>query len=228
MTPYRFSERIFIPDRYTRHLLIDFVKKGVDELGFTELIECSSKHISCLVEFLKYLKLSIEQQFTTKATTSSIQFKCPEEWSDFVYALASPSPVCALIRPVQSVLMLLERMHMTNEDLRCDPVAMNTLQHEIPVIYKLLCSLNQIPLAIHPILKRLMNLSKAPFARKIEYSTEMPHETDDMKYLPKLPKLRTRKLYSADSIKAQVCTKKSYGHPTLLPGIFTIYCSHGN
>lgn len=191
-------------------------------MDFSVLIESARKTIPCLVQFLEYLKSVIVRNENVG------QLKCPEDWSDFVYALASPSPVCALVRPIESVLSLLKRL-MEKEDLRHDPKAMQAIQHEIPVIYKLLysCS-NPIPDALCPIIKRLIELCEV---MDIEYQAEMLQtesseavlstDVDDMKFFPKIPKLRHRRLYSADNTKARICTKKAYGHHSLLPGIFT-------
>ena len=51
----------------------------------------------------------------------------------------------------------------------------------------------------------------------------------ELSYFPCLPKVRVRRLYKVDSHSRRTagCTKQSSGHPTLLPGIFTIYCPHG-
>ena len=50
----------------------------------------------------------------------------------------------------------------------------------------------------------------------------------ELAYFPCLPKIRDRGFYDIDSSsKAVGCTKQSSGHPTLLPGIFTVYCPHG-
>ena len=52
--------------------------------------------------------------------------------------------------------------------------------------------------------------------------------TDDNAYFPSLPLVRFRGSYVADTRKtSKVCTKHGTAHPTLLPGIFTLFCSHG-
>ena len=86
---HRFEKRIFISSKSTRQLLLnDFVRKDIGELGFAELIDICNETVPCLVEFIKYLT-SHQESFT--------KFSCPEILSDFVLALASPSPVCALV-----------------------------------------------------------------------------------------------------------------------------------
>lgn len=47
-------------------------------------------------------------------------------------------------------------------------------------------------------------------------------------FFPCLPKIRTRGVYEADRKSKQlICTKRTSKHPSLLPGVFTIYCEHG-
>ena len=56
------------------------------------------------------------------------------------------------------------------------------------------------------------------------------HDDDEMEYFPSLPKLRDRASYQADKKKAtkEACTKHKTRHPALLPGVFTLFCQHGN
>ena len=51
----------------------------------------------------------------------------------------------------------------------------------------------------------------------------------ELSYFPHLLPTRTRGVYEADKHlrKAAGCTKRSSGHPSLLPGIFTLFCPHG-
>ena len=55
----------------------------------------------------------------------------------------------------------------------------------------------------------------------------MDCDDDSFGYFPQLPRLRNRKNYVADRSHSSVCNKKSSRHPSLLPGIFTLYCEHG-
>ena len=52
-----------------------------------------------------------------------------------------------------------------------------------------------------------------------------------LRYFPSLPELRAPARYEADlqilAKETDSCRKLSYGHPTLSPGIFTVYCQHG-
>ncbi len=111
---------------------------------------------------------------------------------------------------------------------------MKHLQEEIPVVFDLILSLGHYPTVITPILKEMVIKSKAPFIDLpciTEGSSEAVQQEDQLKdlcFFPTLPRIRRRRSYQADTNRRNfLCTKKSTGHPSLLPGIFTIFCHHG-
>ncbi len=58
-----------------------------------------------------------------------------------------------------------------------------------------------------------------------------PPVDDPLSFFPCLPQLHGTGRYESDSRSGATstdnCRKASYGHPTLSPGIFTLYCEHG-
>jgi hypothetical protein len=84
-----------------------------------------------------------------------------------------------------------------------------------------------------PVIEQLIEKSMAPFVHPepgLEKGISEEGEENILKelaYFPSLPKVGVRGVYKVDSRKAVGCTKRSGGHPTLLPGIFTLYCPHG-
>ncbi|CAG2219533.1 unnamed protein product [Mytilus edulis] len=61
--------------------------------------------------------------------------------------------------------------------------------------------------------------------------SEEPDEEDGLSYFPSLQKVRRRGQFISDKkrprMKDDVCSKLSKGHPSLLPGVFTLFCPHG-
>ena len=102
------------------------------------------------------------------------------------------------------------------------------LQRECPLFFDILRSKKSLPSHLHPVIYELLKRSKAPFeVPKKQTSVEDYLRTDDS-YFPNLPIFRSRGPYVADTGKrAKICTKRGGSHPTLLPGIFTLFCSHG-
>lgn len=50
----------------------------------------------------------------------------------------------------------------------------------------------------------------------------------DLAYYPTIPKVQLSKADQKASGHGHECTKHSSKHPSLLPGVFTIFCQHGN
>ena len=60
------------------------------------------------------------------------------------------------------------------------------------------------------------------------YSLSQEDELKNLCFFPSLPQVHIQRHYEADAErKTTNCTKKSYGHPSLSPGVFTIFCPHG-
>ena len=84
-----------------------------------------------------------------------------------------------------------------------------------------------------PILKEIIKKANLPFegsGHSASHLVNLPEENElkSLCFFPKLLRVRVRRCYDADSDrKVVICTKRSTGHPTLTPGIFTMYCPHG-
>ena len=158
--------------------------------------------------------------------------KCPSEWSELLSALASPSPVCGLVHPSEQLFAILRRIQ--SEDITRDVSSMRVLQTEIPVLFDLLRCVAHFPVqSLFQVIEKLIEKSMAPFDAESSKSDEKTSDVREdilreLSYFHCLPKVRVRGSYSVDSRRKAVgCTKQSGGHPTLLPGIFTVYCPHG-
>ena len=80
-----------------------------------------------------------------------------------------------------------------------------------------------------PILGVLKEIALAPFGDAIPVDTGTRRKTLYV-FSPSLPRIRNRRHYVADvgkKSKVQLCTKRYTGHPSLTPGIFTLFCPHG-
>ena len=112
---------------------------------------------------------------------------------------------------------------------------MSQLQRTVPVLFDLLLSVETYPQQLMlSVLREMIKKSSVPFRNddKTLWS-DQPVEADEcvyksLSYFPNLPRVRNRRSYEADkSTKEKICTKRGSGHPSLLPGIFTIFCQHG-
>lgn len=83
-----------------------------------------------------------------------------------------------------------------------------------------------------PLCNSIIEKAKALFTSenyKAEAEPENKSILEELAYFPSLPKVRARGTFEADQHNNKVikCTKQSSGHPSLLPGIFTLFCPHG-
>ena len=164
---------------------------------------------------------------------------CHEPWSIFLQALSSSSPVCALIPPTTEVASLLNDLQSGVTEFIANPSKMAKFQVEVPVLFMLVKDLIHYPVkALTPVIGRLLKLSTGPFSSAAQSSAndsfifEPLPITRELSFFPQLKIYREKGNYicehSSSSIRNfEICNKKSSRHPTLLPGIFTIFCEHG-
>ena len=79
----------------------------------------------------------------------------------------------------------------------------------------------------------VLDVCRAPYSKRPPLpSCYLPEEEDEFSYFPNIPPLSGRGKYAADSrlntsAHSDSCRKASYGHPSLSPGIFTVFCPRG-
>ena len=146
--------------------------------------------------------------------------------------LACQSPVCALVHPNDQLFNLLKKI--TEDNFTSDPLNMETLQQEVPILFEVLGTVSHLPKkAISSLITSLIEKAKAPFhyskSESVETAIPMVDQFQELSYFPHLLSVRTRGVYEADKhlCKATGCNKHSSGHPSLLPGLFTLFCPHG-
>ena len=104
---------------------------------------------------------------------------------------------------------------------------MKCLQNSLPVVFDLIGGCSSY------ITREMLKKAQAPFSDHVAQSTSLVTKTENevksLCFFPTLPVLHLRRRYESDcSKKTSVCTKKKHtGHPSLTPGIFTIFCHHG-
>ena len=201
----------------TRSLLTQFVCKGLPQEQVKELLSLIQKHAPSLLECLAHL--------TVDGMKGSLS-QCPVAWADFIGALASSSSVCALVHPSSKLLQTL--LHLDSSKYASSIEGLQYLQQEIPVLFNLLRILKSFPTYLTPIIHEMARKAEAPFQASAASCISPPCNTNDVSYFPNLPTVRSHESYEADRVvQAKICTKRALGHPTLLPGLFTLFCKHG-
>ena len=222
----RFTDRVLLCDAKTRHLLSTFVSTGLPALEYDSMLSCLQTHLTCAIAIIKASAINHHKDET---------ILCKSEWSALISVVSSPSPACATIHPSERVSSLLSTME--NSDITKDTTSLKVLQEEIPVIFNLIRSLGYYPKEIlAPLLNELSRVAFTAFSllpvENIQTPATLTEENKvDLAYFPALPRVRVRGVYQADkkaSGHGRACRKRSSKHPSLLPGIFTIFCQHGN
>lgn len=214
----RHTDRILISHKATRSHLKKFASDGLGDDEIQELKELTAVNAPFLNQFVEYL--------VTRCEHISYQKKCPNKWSELVLALASASPVCALIHPGDEFHGILTKI--LNGEYIMDLDTLQILQRECPLLFEILRESNSLPSQFCPVLHELLKRSKAPFNVPENPPCSPNYQSNDNCYFPTLPMVRSRGTYVADTHqRAKICTKRGSSHPTLLPGIFTLFCSHG-
>ncbi|XP_022288437.2 uncharacterized protein LOC111100644 isoform X2 [Crassostrea virginica] len=222
----KYSERTFIPDGALRKLLNRYsgdgrVVRGVKNPSLTEKEKgCLLKGVKELSPALHSILLSIEEDRHV--------FK---HFQRLLMCLSSPSPVCSLIRPTQEVGQLIESISR-GENLRQDPVKLDLLHKKMPIIFEVIESGAEVR-DLGNLLSELWEIAVDPFVcAREDTSLEENVDVEDLSFFPTLHKYRNRGIFEMDlknmkKKQGTECCKRFAGHPSLLPGIFTIFCPHG-
>ncbi len=151
----------------------------------------------------------------------------------FLASLASKSPLNVYIPITDATEGLLCEI-VNGNNVKQDPVRWRKIQELLPVIATVLAhnQLPLIPIEFRELTADLMQKAKSIFAKYFTLPDEPPIMDDQLQslsFFPSLPSVRSRPAFAADKqrYKDKVCSKRYKGHPTLLPGIFAIFCHHG-
>lgn len=152
----------------------------------------------------------------------------------FLKALSTPSPVSALLYLSSDILAVLEKMITSNPNIRASPSDWRVLNQGFPLLANLMVRLEveSLPEDLLQVCKELicpMTFHCSNEMVETTYLKASPEES--LCFFPQLPCVRNRGLYKPDLQnlkKREHCKKTRKGHKSLLPGIFTIYCEHGN
>lgn len=222
---------MYIDHQETRRLLSKYCSKGLQKDMLIHLLELVDTHAKSILPLFKYL-ISVKNE----EEKFSAELRCPQHWVLFLQSLASTSPVCAFVHTSNEVNLLLKKMQAEDYDITRSPESMKLLQQYVPVLFNLIKNLSAYPhTLLSPILHTLLEKAEAPFTDEQIIGNEPPinqsesSELHHLGFFPQLPLVRNRGNYTADGSKYvdTSCNKYSHGHPSLLPGVFTVFCQHG-
>ena len=239
-------DRVFINDKKLRDLLLKF--SGIDRKTWkpgvssaTELSELSEEEFGFLLDKLKKKGHDGLSDFIDTVVGAGDPKTSPAMYKNFFFELSHNSPLCGVFQIANNreCLELIEHVldgtiDLTDSDRRCE---LEVLHCHAPIMAEFLANVTKkghLRIASRLIADIISCISR-PFENSPVHSEDdYPPPTDShFAFFPSLPKFHDDATYSANregdckKDEKMDCRKESYGHPTLSPGIFTIFCEHG-
>lgn len=109
---------------------------------------------------------------------------------------------------------------------------LNSFSYYSMQVFKLICLLSRTPQELIELLLSLEEKAAESYPADSRASlSEGGSGLNDNSFFPSLPIQRSRGTYEMDlkgcKKSSHDCNKKSRGHPSLLPGVFCLFCEHG-
>lgn len=243
-----FQSRILIRTNRTRSLLLRYAenhrrtkKKTLSSEEFQDLLtnvrEESSEiydllifiHESAVIEDHTY---STESDISRVATASAVA--CPRLWVPFVEAIGCATPACGFLHQDPELIAALQRFIDSKGRVEANTLAI--FENKFPVLHALIISFEGMvsPDVLFPVLNIILEKANDPFSNEgidsinLDLSKEDAERETRFSHWPSISRKRRRGHYQSDKTKnSKACNKISRGHPSLLPGIFTMFCEHG-
>lgn len=219
------GDRVFIDDQACRSLLSKYAKTATCNHELRDFLDSDADELVTMLN-----------TFCPSLANLLIHFDknipCPGACSELLTALSSCSPVCALILPTPTIIRLVQSI-CEGVEIRKLPSEWKLLHENVPIIYRLICNHNEtsLPPEYRQVVNEMLLKAQLPFLKTEKHSL-IPVSTSVLEnhyeYFPSLEKYCSRPTYVSDKRRENyVCSKSYKGHPSLLPGIFTLFCPHG-
>ena len=239
ITGSKHSERILVSSAKARSLLLAYSGVTKDRKR-----SVNPKQLSA-TEFREFRRLTREDFPSLTAFLQSLQKEtgstiAPPQYHQFFSELARCSPACGIyqVREKQSVFDVLQRVLSGDEDIfdSTNHADLSTLQAHVPILVQFLEAAtrggqDKLSDVVCALISQILDVCRAPFSKPPPPSScYLPPTADELSFFPNLPLQSGHGNNAADkSLKtcdSNSCRKASYGHPSLSPGIFTVFCPH--
>lgn len=199
-----------------------FALHGMDKDEYAIFMNSLEGYEKCLTGLLLQIK---NENKTTKKIT------CCQEVRSLLRSLSSETPACGVVLPTEENRQLLKKLTSISSDAE----KIGKIQKVFPILFNIIRKQGEIYMEnLEPIMDVLLTRAGLPFKPLLNITKQLDAdrsltEANSLSYFPSLPVLRERGLYEADvkNVKQPSCRKRTHSHPTLLPGLFTILCPHG-
>ncbi|XP_070537887.1 uncharacterized protein [Ptychodera flava] len=240
-------DRVFIPSPQARKLLLQFAGLNPHYKYQTNLppVSLTSEQYRQLITLLqKHSHLSSLTDVIQRISNNGTDLLAPPNYRSFLQDLARNSPSSSLLQSTDEVrtrhilkevvIKGLNLFHSQHRD------KLQVITQHAPLIsdfIEAVSSNGSLPLDVRYLLKDILKRCKVP-APMTEVSNQylQPNQGDLFKtldFFPNMPKIHGAGNYKFDCREEtracrglDTCNKFYKGHPSLSPGIFTMYCKH--
>ena len=240
ITGSKHSERVLVSNARARSLLLKYAgiskdrrhiscPKQLSEAEFRELCQLTRKDIPSLAAFIKSLRKEHDK-------------KSPPQYRQFFSELARCSPACGIFqtRENQQVFEIMQQFLSAQINIfdSASHADLATLQEYVPILVKFLHATTNGGIKspsdiVGELVTHILDVCRAPYSEPPPPpASYLPPAESQLSFFPQLPLRIGKGKYAADdhmwkNKHSDSCRKLSYGHPSLSPGIFTIFCPHG-
>lgn len=218
----RHMDRVLIPTKRLRDMLSKYSRGGCTEQEFREM-EAETKNTASFLSPLLEL-----------FNCSGHHHQAPEAYRSLLTELSKSSPTCALLHPCPDLDSLLEDVSKEKSvSIIHDTTLMHKLHFHCPLLWQVF-SVDGLRKEVVPLIHQMYRVAKQAFKSEGGPVTcpAAPHHDSTLQYFPHLPMKRTRGIFLHDLGRTEGpldgCRKNEGHHSTLIPGIFTMFCVHGN
>ncbi|CAH1253434.1 Hypp1182 [Branchiostoma lanceolatum] len=236
--------RVFVNCAKSRELLLRYSAEKRSRTG-KELRKCTlgisdeeMTDLQCKLaqanrgDLVALLKRLHQEGHTTRA---------PPEYSTFLSEVARSTPVCGMVQIAgdRDAIDIMRKVAEGKIDLTNSRFFKycGYVQKKAPVLTDFLCSVTKaghIPPDISTLVLSLMTVLTQTFKEVEKPSPDCypaPPAPSYLSFFPTLRQLCGLPRYAVEEASKprakDSCRKESYGHPSLTPGLFTVFCPHG-
>ncbi|XP_077986107.1 uncharacterized protein LOC144440592 [Glandiceps talaboti] len=242
------ADRVFIPSPQARKLLLQFAgvhPQSKQQTGLSPVPLSTEQYVQLISILRKYTHLSSLADVIERISNNGRQLIAPANYQSFLQDISRNSPASALLQvnhcsKARHVIkeIIIKRLDI----LQCfNREKIHLLRKEAPIVAKFIEEVNingQLPYDVRCLLQEFLKKSNLPCQSPLSHqyipvSPTPPALFDGLSFFPSMPQLHGNGNYAANTTNenracraTDTCNKFSKGHPTLSPGIFTVYCQH--
>ncbi|XP_062381987.1 uncharacterized protein LOC134069870 isoform X2 [Sardina pilchardus] len=221
-TGSRYIDRVLLPQKKIRDMLGNYIKSIPTSIPD---FECLKAEVERGAGFLSPLLRIFEDGGHTSHP--------PEPFCPLLQEVVKATPACALLHPGSEVERLVREISSTpSEEIPHHTDLMRTLAHHCPLLWDLVAACGHFPEEVKPLLKRMAQVAWLAYdVPPLGECASVPQQ-DELSFFPHLPTRRPRGAFLMDRQRREDsqeagCHKSAGHHAALIPGLFTMFCSHG-